>query len=185
MKLAVIAAALLAAAPAHADRDTAVVVGATLVARATGATFAAANKADIRWLGGGRLTLSFDDPPPPIPPPGHLGFDARLAPELLAGFIADDVHAEGYAGAGLRGELWLASANRRFHMRTAAYAAARALVIGDHRDGAVELVVGGYLSFAGHRRFGWEGGAVIRPRAGVPVGEARELDALVSIYVGW
>jgi hypothetical protein len=185
VRLASITAALLAAAPARADRDTAVVIGATLVARSTAATFSAAGKADVRMLGGGRLTLSFEDPPPPIPPPEAIEVDMRLVPELLAGFIADDVHAEGYVGAGLRGELWLASARRGFRMRTAMYTAARAIVIGEHQDGAAELAIGEYLSFSGHRRFGWEVGVVIRKRGGVPAGEARELDALVSIYVGW
>lgn len=183
---ALLVAALLAA-PARADRDTAVVIGPMVVARATGASFSAAGKAEVRWLGGGRLTLSFEDPPPPCPPQGGVGFDARLAPELLVGFLSDDVHAEGYAGAGLRGELWIASTSPRSgrHARTAVYAAARALAIGDHQDGAAELVIGEYLSFSGHRRFGWEGGAVIRKRGGAPADEARELDALISIYVGW
>jgi hypothetical protein len=179
------AAALLAAAPARADRDTAVIVGATLAARSTAASFSAASTSDVRLLGGGRLTLSFDDPPPPIPLPGEIGADLRLAPELLAGFVSDDVSAEGYVGAGLRGELWLASARRGFHMRTAMYIATRAIVIGAHPDAAIELALGEYLVFSGHRRFGWEGSAVIRPRDDAPAGESRELDALISIYVGW
>lgn len=70
-------------------------------------------------------------------------------------------------------------------MRTAMYTAARAIAIGDHRDAAVDLALGEYLGFAGHRRFGWEGSAMIRKRGGAPAGEARELDALLSIYVGW
>ena len=58
-------------------------------------------------------------------------------------------------------------------------------MIGDHRDAAGELALGEYRSFTGHRRFGWEGSAVFRKRGGAPAGEARELDALVVIYVGW
>jgi hypothetical protein len=109
----------------------------------------------------------------------------RLAPELLAGFVADDVHAEAYAGGGLRGELWLASARRSFAIRTAMYTAARAIVIGGHQDGAAELALGEYLQFAGGTRFGWEGSAQIRRRNGAAANESRELDALISIYIGW
>lgn len=193
MKLAAIAAAgaavtgaVIAAAPAaHADRGISVVVGLTGAARGTGATFGDAGHAEATFLGGGRLTLSFDDAPLAAPPPGHARFDLRLAPELLAGVLTDDRRADGFVGAGLRGELWLASANRRFRMRSAAYTAARALAIGEHRDGAIELVIGEYLVFAHGSRFGWEGGAVIRKRNDVPAGEARELDAVVTIYVGW
>jgi hypothetical protein len=67
-------------------------------------------------------------------------------------------------------------------MRTAIYTAARAEVIGKHQDGAAELVLGEYLWLPHGGRFGWEGGALIRPhdRAG-----QRELDAVITVYVGW
>jgi len=186
VRLGALAAVVIAAAaaPAHADRSTHVLVGITGTARGTGASFDEAAHAEARFLGGARLTLSFDDAPLVAPPPGHLRFDTRLAPELLAGFLTDDQRADGFVGAGLRAELWMASASHRFRMRTAAYAAARAIAIGDHHDGAAELVIGEYLIFAGGSRFGWEGGAVIRRRNEVAAGEARELDALVTIYIG-
>ena len=188
MKLAALAAVLSAAAlaaPARADRGTHVVVGVIGAARTTGASFGEASRADTAFLGGGRLTLSFDEAPIAVPPPGQVAIVARLAPELIAGFVTDNRRADGFAGAGLRGELWLASARRGFRMRTAMYTAARGLAIGEHHDGAVELALGEYLVFAGDSRFGWESSAVIRRRNGVGAGEARELDALVTIYVGW
>lgn len=185
MRLVPAAAVLLAAAPALADRGAVLVLGITGDARATGASFTAAGVAETKFLAGGRLTLSFDNPPPPILGPGTIAADVRLAPELLAGFVSDDTHAEGYLGAGLRGELWLTTARRGFHMRTAMYTAGRAIVIGGRQDGAVELVLGEYLLFARGVRFGWEGGAQIRRRNDIDARESRELDALASIYVGW
>jgi hypothetical protein len=180
-------AALVIAAPlaARADRGTVLTVGLTGDGRASGETFANAGRTDVRLLAGARLTVSFEDPPLAMPPPGDIAAEVRLAPELLTGFLADDVHAEGYVGAGVRGELWLASHRRSVGMRTAVYAAARAIVIGGHRDGAVEAAIGEYLSFRGGSRFGWEGGALIRPRADAAEPGPRELDALVTIYVGW
>jgi hypothetical protein len=187
VRLAPVAAACLVAAPghAHADREPVVVAGITIDARAIAADFSAAGTAETRILLGGRMTVSFEDAPMPVPPPGDIAADLRLAPELLAGFVANDVHAEGYLGAGLRGELWLASARRGFRMRTAMYTAARAIVIGGHQDGAAELALGEYLLFTSGKRFGWEGSALIRPRGDSAASQARELDAQLSIYLGW
>jgi hypothetical protein len=33
--------------------------------------------------------------------------------------------------------------------------------------------------------FGWEGGAMMRARNDVPTSVAQELDALLTVYVGW
>jgi hypothetical protein len=185
VRLALVVAASLVAAPAVADREPVTTVGVAAAARATAASFSAAGTAETQILFGARMTVSFEDAPMPIPLAGDIAADLRLAPELLAGFVADRVHAEGYVGAGLRGELWLASARRGVRMRTALYTAARAVVIGDHQDAAAELAVGEYLLFTGSKRFGWEGSALFRQRGGTSAGEARELDAQLSIYVGW
>jgi hypothetical protein len=166
---------------ARADRVTYLTLGVTGDGRATGATFSDAGQADVRWLGGSRLTLGFEDRALPIPADDAIVKDVRLVPELLAGFLSDDHHAEGYLGAGLRGEAHLASRK----LRTAIYAAARGLVIGGHHDDAVELVLGEYI-LLGHTaaRFGWEGGAIVRTAPDAPASSSHELDAVMTIYVG-
>lgn len=178
-------AALLAAAPANADRSAVVSIGLLGDARATGESFSAAGSSNnLSLLGGMEGIVSFEHAPLAIPAPGEISADLRLSPELLAGFVADDVHAEGMVGAGLRGELALA-AHRRASVRTTMYIAARGVVIGGHHDGAAQIMVGEYLTFMNGNRFGWEGGAMIRPRSGVDSSEARELDTLVNIYFGF
>lgn len=173
---------LALATPALADRTTSITVGATLDARGTGSTFDTAGTVPVKMFGGARITLGFEDAPVPIPAPGGVAAGWRLVPELVAGFLGNDVLAEGFVGGGLRGELQLASHRRGVQMRTAIYTAARAEVIGKHQDGAAELVLGEYLWLPHGARFGWEGGALVRPhdREG-----QRELDAVITVYVGW
>lgn len=161
-------------------------LGLTGDARATGASYSeAGNSNDLAKLAGARLTLTFEDAPLAIPPPGGLATDTRLVPELFAGFLADDVHAEGFVGAGLRAEAQLASHRHARAMRTGIYLAGRGLVIGEHRDAAAEFVLGEYLDLARGRRFGWEGGAMMRPRGDESTNRSHELDAVVTIYYGW
>ena len=187
MRLALAVAALLvAAAPAHADRAAVWSLGVSLDERATGATYAATGRAHTSALGGARLSLAFEDHPARMPPRGAFAAELRLVPELVAGVVADAAHAEGYAGAGVRVELDIAShPDCGYRQRTAFYAAARALAIGAHQGGAAELVVGGWVGSGRDRhRFGWEGGAQIRPRADDQP-DRRELDAVLSIYTSW
>ena len=177
---------LLAAAPAHADRHGYLTLGVLGDGRATGRTWDDAGKTDVSPWGGGRLTLSFEDAPIEMPPPTFIATDTRLVPELAVGFVANDIKAEGMLSAGLRGELHLASHRRGFQMRTVMYAAARADVIGKHQDGAAEFALGEYLLIGDSTtRFGWEGGAMIRPQPHAGAAHAKELDALMSIYLGW
>ncbi|HTR50436.1 MAG TPA: hypothetical protein VMJ10_06980 [Kofleriaceae bacterium] len=183
-----VAAALLvlAASSAHADRSTVMALGLTGDARATGASYSAAGDSnDLAKLGGARLTLTFESDPLAIPPPGGLAADTRLVPELFTGFLADDVHAEGFVGAGLRAEAQLASHRHARAMRTGMYVAGRGLVIGGHQDAAAEFVLGEYLDLARGRRFGWEGGAMMRPRSDQSTDRSHELDTIVTIYYGW
>jgi hypothetical protein len=181
--LYLIAVVVLAAAAAPARADTVVSLGGTIDARAAAPTFSAAGSADASFLAGARLTLGFEEPPMPMPPVDAVSYRLRLVPELFAGFLSDSAHAEGYLGAGLRTEMAFASNRRAVDLRVAFYAAARGLVIGEDHDGAIELVVGEWLSHGPDRcRFGWEAGAMIRPRAdGLP--DDRELDAVMSLYV--
>src|SRR5262249_50978841 len=143
----------------------------------------AGNKSGVQPMPGVSIVVGYENAPIAIPGPGEIATDLRLVPELVGGVVADDRHAEGYVGAGLRGELHLASARRGFEMRTAIYAAGRAIVVGENRDGATEIVIGEYLIRRSGVRFGWEGGALIRPRA--ERSTDRELDAIMTIYVGW
>src|SRR5438105_6072629 len=89
-------ALILVASPAFADRGTAVTIGVTGDARATGHTFGeTANSEALSKLAGARLTLSFEDELLAFPAPNQVDTDLRLVPELFTGFLADDVHAEG------------------------------------------------------------------------------------------
>jgi hypothetical protein len=129
--------------------------------------------------------LAFEPAPLPIPPNGLVDHDFRLVPELVAGVYSDDTRAEGFIGSGLRGEIQIAS-HLRAPLRTGIYASARALVIGKHQDVAAELAIGEYLSFGrGTKRFGWEGGAIVRPRPYASTEQSHELDAVATVYFGW
>jgi hypothetical protein len=180
----VVASIFATAAPAFAERAAVPEIGITLWGRSTADTFAeAGNKSGVQPMPGVSIVVGYEDAPLAIPAPGEIATDLRLVPELVGGAVADDRHVEAYVGAGLRGELHLASARRSFAMRTAIYTAARAIAIGENRDGAAQIVIGEYLLRASGTRFGWEGGALIRPRA--ERSDARELDAIMTIYVGW
>jgi hypothetical protein len=186
MRIAMVAVGMLATTPAYADRTMSTWVGATLDERASAATFAAAGDSSTTSLTGGmRLTLSFDDEPPALPASGVVAFEGRLVPELLGGFLAGACVIEGYVGGGVRIEGWMTSHRHDTAMRTAIYLAARAIAIGQHQDGAGELAFGEYLLTGRRGVFGWEGAAMFRARNDVAAGEARELDALLNIYVGW
>jgi hypothetical protein len=179
-------ALLLLSSTAYADRAGVWSLGVTLDGRATGPDFSTTAEKEVNPVGGARLTLGFEDPATPMPPAGLFEGEAGLVPELFVGFLADDTRAEGYIGAGLRGELRIASNRRAANMRTAMYVAARGLVIGKDHDSATEFVLGTYVSRGADRqRFGWEGGAMIRPRPQAPADQATELDALFSIYLSW
>jgi len=172
------------AAPAFADRSATPEIGIALWGRSTASTFSeAGNKSGVQPMPGLVVVVGYEDSPMAVPAPGEIATDLRLVPELVGGVVADDRHAEGYVGAGLRGELHLASARRGFEMRTAIYSAVRGIAIGENRDGAAEIVIGEYLIRRSGVRFGWEGGALIRPRA--ERSSDRELDAIMAIYVGW
>jgi hypothetical protein len=175
------------ASTASADRSTVMSVGLTGDARANGASYSDAGGSPVSGLlAGARLSLTFEDAPVAIPPPGLIDHDARIVPELFAGFLANDVHAEGYVGAGARLEAQLASNMRRANLRTGIYVAGRGVIIGKHQDGALELALGEYLEHgAGRTRFGWEAAVMMRPRNDAAADRDHELDALVSIYLGW
>jgi hypothetical protein len=184
MRAALLAVAFLSlAAPARAD--TALTVGAMFDARFMGPTWDAASTTNVMSpLGGARITMSFE-PPRPMPTPGNFVADLRLVPELVGGFLADDQHSEGHVGAGLRIDARISSLRNDRLVRGGIYLSARALVMGAHQDGAIEIVSGDYIMFGPRGcRLGWEGGAIIRPRQGVSSDQSKELDAVISVYIG-
>jgi hypothetical protein len=184
MRAAVLAVSLLAL-PSLARADVVTTLGISLDARATGPTFEKAGDSQVNAiLGGGRLTMSFESAPLAAPPPGLYVRDARIVPELLAGFVADDTHAEGYVGAGARLELRIASMRHERLWRGGFYLAGRGLLVGGHQDGGIELALGSYLTTERGTRIGWESAAIMRPRHDATADQARELDALVTLYVG-
>jgi hypothetical protein len=174
-------ALLTASTPALAD-DTVMTLGLTGDMRAHARTFSATEDAKASPELGARITFAFEQSPLELPPDPFVATDARLAPELLAGFLANDKRAEGFLGAGVRGELQIANGHRRSRM--AMYTAARAIVIGKHQDGGVEFVIGGYILGRGTSRFGWEGGAMLRPHASAEPARSHEVDAMLTLYVG-
>jgi len=176
---------VIALAPA-ARADTVTTFAATIDGRAYGGSWSHAAYANVTSvLGGARVTMSFEAPPLPVAPPTLYIHDTRLVPELFAGFLADDTHAEGMVGAGLRAELRMSSHRHDAVVRGGAYIAARAILIGGHQDGAAEFVIGSYITTNRRgTRVGWEGGAMMRPRHDTSADQANELDALITMYVG-
>jgi hypothetical protein len=170
---------VLASGTAWADRTPVVAIGGVMDLRFLGHDWDQANKQQQPDISAGpRVTLTFEDPLPPKPPKGTANAEGRLVPELFAGAFFGANIGEGYAGAGLRGELMLAAPKARLGM----YIAARGFAIGLHRDGAGEFAVGEYIQITDKLRFGWEGAAVVRPQ---DRNGDRELDCLVNAYVGW
>jgi hypothetical protein len=178
MRVAAAAVIVLASATASADRGTVLAVGGLMDMRFEGHTWNDANKVNTPTLfGGTRLTLTFEDAPLPKTPKGKVSAELRLVPELFAGAAFGSELGEGYAGAGVRGEIHMASWKARLGM----YAAARGAVIGSHRNGEGEFAIGEYIQITDKYRFGWEAAAVVRPQDRE---DAKELGCLVSMYVG-
>ncbi|MBV8760478.1 MAG: hypothetical protein JO257_24515 [Deltaproteobacteria bacterium] len=176
---AAIAVLLVTTGTSYADRIPVITLGGTIDFRFTSPTWDAAEKKQTPdAFGGAQLTLSFEDAPLPLTQWGHVAGEARLVPELIVGELGNDQYAEGYVGAGLRGEIHMAGPKARAGF----YTAARGLIIGAHRDSAAEFVIGDYILLKSMTRIGVEGGAMVRPqdRDG-----NHELDATMRVYVGW
>lgn len=177
IRVAVIVTAL--AGSAHAERAPVVTLAGGLALRFSGHDVAAAERSDSPDVAGdGRLTLSFEDRPIPLQAYGVVKVEGRVVPELFAGLLAGSQIGEAYAGAGLRGELAFGGEQVRITL----YLAARALVIGEHRDGVAEGALGGYVTLRGGTRIGIEEGVDLRPRDHVGDGE---LDIVPRVFVGW
>lgn len=171
--------------PAFADRSPVVILGAAFGVRGP----LDAPVTGPALLGDARLTLAYEDAPIPVPAPGEHDASARLVPELLVGSIVDASRAEGYFGAGVRGELQFANhiaSPTSFAIRMGLYLAARAMVVGGSFDPAGEGAFGQYFFVGrGATRIGWEFSVGGRRVGGVPADRERELDARAFGYVGW
>jgi hypothetical protein len=169
---------------AHADRQTVTWVGLSLA----GTSYANTTNQDANMNAGARISLTFEDAPIALPPAGLFDHDARIVPELFAGFYMNDARARSQLGAGLRAELQLARNQTQgvaFHMRAAIYAAARLKISGPNADGGAEFMIGEYLIGDRNCRFGWEGGLGLIKRPELDATQSPELEALVNIFVGF
>jgi hypothetical protein len=175
----------LFASTAHADRQTVTWVGLSLA----GTSYANTTNQDANMNAGARISLTFEDAPIALPPAGLFDHDARIVPELFAGFYMNDTRARSQIGAGLRAEIQLARNQTdgvAFHMRAAIYAAARLKISGPNADGGAEFMIGEYLiGDRANRRFGWEGGLGMIKRPELDATQSPELEALVNIFVGF
>lgn len=186
MRTAQILVALgLLTSTARADRQTVTWIGLSLA----GTSYANTTNQDANMNAGARISLTFEDAPIALPPAGLFDHDARLVPELFAGFYMNDTRARSQIGAGLRAEIQLArnqTAGVSFHMRAAIYAAARLKISGPNADGGAEFMIGEYLiGDRANRRFGWEGGLGLVKRPELDATQSPELEALVNIFVGF
>ena len=178
MRAAAVAVILLASGTALADRGTVLAVSGIMDMRFGGHTWNAANTVDTPTLfGGTRVTLTFEDPQLPKTPKGKVAAQLRLVPELFGGVALGSQLGEGYAGAGVRGEIHMASWKARLGM----YTAARGVVIGGNRNGEGEFAVGEYIQITDKYRFGWEAALVVRPQDRE---DDKELGCLVNMYIG-
>ena len=174
----------LFASTAHADRQPVTWIGPSFA----GTSYANTTNQDANMNAGARISLTFEDAPIAVPPPGLFDHDARLVPELFAGFYMNDTRARSQLGAGLRAEIQLARNQVdgvAYRMRVAMYAAARLKISGPNADGGAEFMIGEYLIGNHDRRFGWEGGLGIVKRPELDASQSPELEALVNIFVGF
>jgi hypothetical protein len=177
MRTLVLAVIVVATGAARADRATSVSVGGLMNFRDNAPEGSTVAEPEVS--GGARVTLWWDDPF--VAPAQGNAVSARLVPELLIGFLSTDHYAEGELGAGLRGELQLAT-RAPLRLRVGFYGAIRGEVIGKDRDPAGELVVGEYFPIGARLRIGFDGGVAVRHDS---VAMRNQLEAIVHCYVGW
>jgi hypothetical protein len=138
-----------------------------------------------------RLTLAWEHAP--LAMPAEPGFRAggALVPELFVGSLADDVHAEGFVGAGVRAELRISQLEMgllKLSARGAVYVAARGLVLGEHQAPFGEIAVGDYWAFGrtSHLRVGIEGSVLVGAHYQMTdAGRDRRVGGVVQLLLGW
>ena len=182
MKRLLAALVVLAPTVAHADRSTIVNIGGNV------GLMGSTDTIEPGGMGGGRLTLAWEDPQMPIPEEkGTFDLGVALVPELFVGTLLESDRAEAYLGVGVRGELRMAQNSMgllEVTARGAGYLSARALVIGETRDATYAFGVGQY--FARHKndtRFGYECELLDRPHFEQTTDHY--VGFLFSLYVGW
>lgn len=136
--------------------------------------------------GGVRMTLAWEQPAPAYPDKRGYRYGAALVPELIAGALMLEDHADGMIGAGIRGELQIVQREGgllRINSKSALYLAGRGMVIGKDRDVILEAVFGDHLSFNNHPfRLGFEFGFTRRVS---DVMDHDRVGFMTQFYLGW
>jgi len=175
---------VLAAPIARAERTTTVNLGGMI----GGVERRVDEATRMTPAGGPRLTLSFEHPPPPLPPTKDTNADVTLVPELIAGAVMDADRGEAMIGVGVRAEVRISQRDGGlFHVnaRIAFYAAGRALVVGDTQDPAGELALGEYVYLKGRLRFGGEAAMILRRSDEFMATSGAQHGIMASAYLGW
>lgn len=141
---------------------------------------------DFESAGGVRMTLSWERPPPAYPDRRGYAYGGALVPELIAGALMLEDHADGMLGAGLRGELQITQREGgllRINAQSAIYLAGRGMVVGKDRDVLLEGVFGDHLSFnKSPLRLGFEVGFTRRVS---DVMDHDRVGFMTQFYLGW
>ncbi|CAN5825210.1 hypothetical protein BH11MYX3_BH11MYX3_32730 [soil metagenome] len=176
---------MLAAPFAHAERTTTVNLGGMI----GGVEHRVDEATRMEPAGGPRLILSFEHPPPALPPTKDTNVDVTLVPELIAGAVMNADRGEAMVGVGARGELRLSQRDAGlFHVnaRMAFYAAFRALIVGEHQDPAGEVSLGEYVYLGrGRLRLGGEASLLLRKSDEFMATSGSQHGIMASVYLGW
>ncbi len=140
----------------------------------------------IEGAGGVRMTLAWEQPAPAYPDRRGYKYGLAMVPELIAGALMLEDHADGMIGAGLRGELQIVQREGgllRINCKSALYLAGRGMFVGKDRDVLLEAVFGDHLSFNNNPfRFGFEIGFT---RRFSDVMDHDRVGFMTQFYLGW
>ncbi|MDB4960213.1 MAG: hypothetical protein JWP01_212 [Myxococcales bacterium] len=185
MRILVLGGLLIGTSVAHGERSTAIHIGGMF-----GATENAIDDEHplMMMAGGPRVTLAWENPMPVIPMTAGRTVDFALVPELTAAAILNEQHGEVMLGVGARAEIRMAvrSGGIFGNAQFSFYGAGRLLVIGDHKDTAVEGAMGTYVYLGKTQiRFGGEIHLIGREQTSSMYTRNRELGVFSSAYLGW
>ncbi len=137
-------------------------------------------------VGGVRMTLAWEPPAPAYPDRRGYAYGGALVPELIAGALMLEDHADGMLGAGLRAELQITQREGgwlRINSKSSLYLAGRGMVVGTDRDVLLEGVFGDHLSFNNSPlRIGFEVGLTRRIS---DVMDHDRVGMMTQFYLGW
>lgn len=176
---------MLAASIARAERTTTVSLGGMI----GGVEHRVDEATRMEPAGGPRLILSFEHPPPPLPPTKDNNVDVTLVPELIVAAVMNAERGEAMVGVGARGELRLSQRDAGlFHVnaRVGFYVAGRVLIVGDHQDPAGELSLGEYVYLGkGRLRLAGEASLQLRKSDEFMATSGSQHGIMASVYLGW